>query len=143
MGTRKITGRQIGVTALVIVAVLAALVLAVMAYPVGGPPEGMVAVVLAFARRWFFAIFSTAFALVQFRVYLVRRRQEALLASHVPVSAFGLFTALWFVLAIAAIAYGVLQPDGWWEAAGWVTLGVVISVQLIVLGGLEQRSDST
>jgi hypothetical protein len=40
------------------------------------------------------------------------------------------------VLALAAIVYGVLGLEGWWEIAGWATLVLVICVQLIVLGKL-------
>jgi hypothetical protein len=89
-----------------------------------------------FLSHWFFAIFCVLFALTQARVYLTRRRQQARLANHVPTSAFGFFTALWCVLALAAIVYGVLGLEGWWEIAGWATLVLVICVQLIVLGKL-------
>jgi hypothetical protein len=102
--------------------------------------EGALEGTTAFLSRWFFAIFCAIFALAQLRVYVMRRRQEARVASHVPSGAFGLFTALWVVLAIAATVYGVTGVNGWWEIAAWAVLVVVICVQLIVLGGLERKA---
>jgi hypothetical protein len=102
--------------------------------------EGALEATTAFLSRWFFAIFCTIFSLAQVRVYGMRRRRQARVASHVPSGAFGLFTVLWLVMAIAAIVYGVTGVDGWWEIAAWAVLVVVICVQLIVLGGLEEKA---
>ena len=100
------------------------------------PTSGALGPMEAFLRRWFFAIFCTLYALAQARVYRMRRRQQARVAVHMRVFTFAFFMALWFVLAVAAVVYGIVGPRGWWETAAWVTVGLVICVQLIVLGRL-------
>jgi len=100
------------------------------------PTSGALEPVEVFLRRWFFAIFCTLYALAQARVYRMRRRQQARVAVHMRVFTFGFFMALWFVLAAAAVVFGIVGPGGWWETAAWVTVGLVICVQLIVLGRL-------
>lgn len=100
---------------------------------------GFLDAVSGFVSRWFFTVFCTVFAVAQARVYVARRRREARLARHVPASLFALFTALWAVLAVAGLVYGIVEPGRSWEVAGWITITVVICVQLFVLGGLERR----
>lgn len=100
---------------------------------------GFLDAVSGFVSRWFFTAFCTVFAVAQARVYVARRRREARLARHVPASPFALFTALWAVLAVVGLIYGIVEPGRSWEVAGWITITVVICVQLFVLGGLEQR----
>lgn len=90
-------------------------------------------------RRWFFAVFCVLFAITQVRVYLTRRRAEAHLARYVPSAPFAFFTALWSVLAVAGIVYGILELGLYWEIAGWITVALVVCVQLWVLGGIERR----
>jgi hypothetical protein len=111
-------------------------VIAVVALGFLLPTSGALEPMEVFLRRWFFAIFCTLYALAQARVYRMRRRQQARVAGHVSVFTFGFFTALWLVLAVAAIVYGIVGPGGWWETAAWVTVGLVICIQLIVLGRL-------
>jgi hypothetical protein len=106
------------------------------------PAAGALETVMNVLRRWFFAAFCTLYALVQARVYVVRRRREARVARDVPISAFGFFTAVWFALAVAAVVYGILEPAGWWETAAWVTIVLVICIEMIVLGRLYRRSES-
>lgn len=134
---RPTTKRQVLLTLLIITAVIAGLALAIIV-PAG---VGLDAAV-DFLSRWFFAFFCTLFALVQARVYQIRRRHAARLAREIPAGAFGLFTLLWLVLAVAAVVYGILDLEGWWEVAAWATVVVVICVQLLVLGGLQRRSES-
>jgi hypothetical protein len=123
---------------LVVLAIIAALAVAITV-------QGTTALdsAITYLARWFFAIFCTLFALAQARVYYVRRRRQARLATDVPLSAFGFFTFLWFLLSAAAIIYGINGAGGWWETAAWVTVVLVICVQLAVLGGLEQRTHKT
>lgn len=128
--------RQLSLTIIVIAAVILALVLAIV-WRRGGAPEEMTDLM----GRWFFAVFCTVYALAQLRVYVLRRRRAARVAADVPLSAFGFFTGLWFVLALAAIVYGIRGGGGWWETFGWVTIVAVICVQLLVLGGLARRTD--
>lgn len=129
--------RQLSLTIVVIAAVILGLVLAIV-WRMSGTLEGAV----EFLSRWFFAVFCTLYALAQLRVCLVRRRHEARVATGVPLSTFGFFTALWFVLALAAIVYGVQGGDGWLETAAWVTIVVVICVQQFVLGRLIKRTQT-
>jgi hypothetical protein len=130
--------RQLSLTIGVIAAVILALVLAIV-WRRGGALEGMT----DFLSRWFFAAFCTVYALAQLRVFVLRKKREARLAAEVPLSVFGFFMVLWFVLALAATFYGVRGGDGWWETFGWVTIVAVICVQLLVLGGLARRTDGT
>lgn len=127
--------RQLSLTIIVIAAVIIGLVLALL-WRRGGGLDGSI----EFARRWFFAAFCMAYALTQLRVFVLRKKREARLAAGVPVSAFGFFMIVWFVLAVASIAYGLRGGDGWWETGAWVTIVAVICVQLLVLGGLAQRT---
>ncbi len=129
--------RQISLTILVIAAVIVGLVLAIV-WRTSGALDGAV----EFLSRWFFAVFCTLYALAQLRVCVVRCRREARLASGIPLSAFAFFTALWFVLAAAAIVYGLQGGDGWMETAAWVTIVGVICVQLVVLGRFAQRAST-
>ncbi len=57
----------------------------------------------------------------------------------VPLAAHAVFTVIWAVLAVAAIVYGILDVGGLYEAVGWVTIVLMICIQLIVLGRLDQR----
>ncbi|MGD8698295.1 MAG: hypothetical protein PVJ43_03330 [Gemmatimonadales bacterium] len=129
-------GRQLSVTIAVIAAVIAGLVMAVV-WRTGGALDTAV----DFLGRWFFAVFCTVYALTQLRVYILRRKQEARVAAGVPPSAFGYFTVLWFVLAAAAVVYGIRGGGGWWETAAWVTIVAVICIQLFVLGRLIHRAN--
>ncbi len=129
--------RQISLTIIVIGAVIVGLVLA-MVWRTSGALDGAV----EFLSRWFFAVFCTLYALAQLRVCVVRCRGGARLESSIPLSAFAFFTALWFVLAIAAIVYGLQGGDSWMETAGWVTIVGVICIQLIVLGRFAQRANT-
>lgn len=129
--------RQTGLIVLVLLAVVMGLVLALL-IPAGGALETVMNVL----RRWFFAVFCTLYALAHARVYVVRRHRGARVARDVPVSAFGFFTAVWFALAAAAVVYGILEPAGWWETAAWVTIVLVICIEMIVLGTLYRRSES-
>ena len=98
--------------------------------------------VSGFVRRWFFAVFCTVFAIAQGRVYFMRSRKRARLARHVPASLFAVFAGVWGILAAAGLAYGILEPGGYWEVAGWITVTLVICVQLFTLGGIEQYTRS-
>lgn len=129
--------RQVTLTVAVIAAVIIGLVVAII-WRTGGALDGAI----EFLGRWFFAVFCTVYAVTQLRVYVLRRKREARLASGVPLSAFGYFTALWFALAVAATVYGIRGGDGWREAAAWVTIVVVICVQQFVLGRLIQRAET-
>lgn len=129
-------GRQLSLTVAVIAAVIVGLVLAVI-WRTGGALDPAV----DFLGRWFFAVFCTVYALTQLRVYVLRRKREARVAAGVPTSVFGYFTALWFVLAAAAVVYGIRGGDGWWETAAWVTIVALICIQLFVLGRLVHRAD--
>jgi hypothetical protein len=40
---------------------------------------------------------------------------------------------------VAAVIYGVLNVGGLYETTGWVTIVLMICIQLIVLGRLDQR----
>jgi hypothetical protein len=126
-----------GLTVFVLLAVVAGLVLAILI-----PASGNLDFVMGFLRRWFFAIFCTLYALTQARVYMLRRHDLAQVGPAMPVSAFGIFTAVWIALAVAAIVYGILEPTGWWEAAGWVVVILVICLELLVLGKLYRRSEA-
>lgn len=128
--------RRVSLTVIVIAAVVIGLVLAIV-WRRGGTLDGSV----EFLSRWFFAVFCTAYALAQLRVFFLRKNREARLAAGVPLAVFGFFMVVWFVLAAAAIVYGFQGGDGWWETGAWVTIVAVICVQLLVLGGLAQRAD--
>jgi len=127
--------RQLSLTIIVIAAVIIGLVLALL-WRRGGTLDGS----LELVRRWFFAVFCMAYALAQLRVFVLRKKREARLAAGVPLSAFGFFMVVWFVLAVVAIVYGLRGGEGWWETGAWVTIVAVICVQLLVLGGLAQRN---
>jgi hypothetical protein len=115
--------------------VVAGLVLAIL-IPVSGATETVTAIV----ARWFFAVFCTLYAAVQGRLYLkFRRAEQAEAYVGVPIGAYAAFTVIWAVLAVAAIIYGVLDIGGLYETAGWVTIVLMICIQLIVLGRLDQR----
>ena len=129
--SEKSTRNPTGLTALVLSAVVVGLVLA-MAIPASGSLDPVV----EFLGRWFFAIFCTLFAIVQLRVYVTRRHEEAHIAPYLPVSVFGVFAFIWVALALAAIVYGYFAPGGWWEKAGWVIIVSVICVELFLLGRL-------
>lgn len=103
---------------------------------------GVVEAVAGFVTRWFFAAFCVVFAVAQIRVYTTRRRREARVARYVPAAPFAFFTVLWILLAVAGIVYGVIEPRGYWEIAGWITIALVIIVQLFVLGGIERHTRS-
>jgi hypothetical protein len=126
-----------GLTVFVLLAVVAGLVLAILV-----PASGNFESIMGLLRRWFFAIFCTLYALTQARVYMLRRHDEAHVGRRMPVSAFGIFTAVWIGLAIAAIAYGILEPTGWWEKAAWVVVVSVICLEMVVLGKLYRRSEA-
>jgi hypothetical protein len=130
-------GRQLYLTIAVIAAVIIGLVAAIV-WRTGGALDGAV----EFLGRWFFAVFCTVYALAQMRVYVLRRKHGARLATGVPLSAFGYFMALWFALALAATVYAIMGGDGWRETAAWVTIVIVICVQQFVLGRLVRRSDT-
>ena len=133
----KSTRNPTGLTVFVLLAVVGGLVLAIAI-----PASGSLDTVVDFMGRWFFAIFCTLFAIVQLRVYVTRRHEEVHIAPYLPVSVFGVFAFIWVALAVAAIAYGFLAPDGWWEKAAWVVMVSVICVELFVLGKLVRaRSD--
>ncbi len=127
---------------LVFGAVVSGMVAAVLLLNFGA--TGVVEAVSGFVTRWFFAVFCVVFAIAQARVYLIRRREEARVARHVPAGPFGLFTVVWMVLAGAGIVYGIVEPGHYWEIAGWITITLVVCSQLFVLGGIEQsfRSDA-
>ena len=129
--------RQLSLTIAVIAAVVIGLVLAIV-WRTGGAID----VAVEFLGRWFFAIFCTVYAVAQLRVYVLRRKHEARLATGVPLSAFGFFTVLWFALALAAVLYGIHGGDGWRETAAWVTIVAVICIQQFVLGRLVHRADT-
>ncbi len=115
--------------------VVAGLVLAILV-PVSGATETVTRVV----ARWFFAVFCTLYAVVQGRLYFKFRRQELAEAYvGVPTGAYAAFTVVWAVLAVAAIIYGILDIGGLYETAGWVTVVLMICIQLIVLGHLDKR----
>ncbi len=116
--------------------VVIGLVLAVF-IPVSGAWEA----VTAFLVRWFFAVFCALYAVVQGRVYFMLRRRKVSdrAAEGVPVGAHGLFTIVWSVFAVAAVVYGVVGLDGWLETAGWIAIGSMICIQLLVLGRLDPR----
>lgn len=123
--------KQTSLTVIVLVATIGALALALLI-----PASGALDAAVGFLSRWFFAIFCTLYAFTQARVYVIRRRHQARMASYVSTSVFGFFAALWFALAVAAVVFGVLHLEGWWEVAAWATIVVVICVQLFVLGQL-------
>ena len=125
---------------LVFGAVVSGMAGAVLVFNLGA--SGFLDAVSGSVRRWFFTVFCTVFAVAQARVYVARRRHTARLARHVPATPFALFTALWVVFAVAGLIYGILDPGHYWEVAGWITITLVICVQLFVLGGLEQRRRS-
>lgn len=127
----KSTRNPTGLTVFVLLAVVAGLVLAIAI-----PASGTLDAVVDFMGRWFFAIFCTLFAVVQLRVYAMRRHEEVHIAPNLPVSVFGVFAFIWVALALAAIAYGFFAPGGWWEKAAWVVVVSVICVELLVLGKL-------
>ncbi len=107
-------------------------------------PGGWTDAMLEVAGSWFFAVFCTLYAIVQGRVYFMFRRRMAsedseTVATDVPVSAHGYFTIVWAALALAAIAYGIAGIGGWRETAAWVTILLVICIQLLVLGKLDRR----
>jgi uncharacterized membrane protein len=115
--------------------VVAGLVLAIL-IPVSGATETVTEIV----ARWFFAVFCTLYAVVQGRLYFkFRRRDKAEAYVGVPIGAYAAFTVIWVVLAVAAIVYGILDVGGLYETAGWVTIVLMICVQLIVLGRLDRR----
>jgi len=115
--------------------VVVGLVLAIL-IPVSGAMQTVTNVV----ARWFFAVFCTLYAVVQGRLYLKFRRQEKAEAYvGVPLGAYAAFTVIWAALAVAAIVYGILDAGGTYETAGWVTIALMICIQLIVLGKLDQR----
>jgi hypothetical protein len=130
-------GRQLSLKIAVIAAVIVGLVLAIV-WRTGGALD----VAIEFLGRWFFTIFCTVYAIAQLRVYVLRRKREARLATGVPLSAFGFFTALWFALALAAFVYGIRGGDGWRETAAWVTIVAVICIQQFVLGRLVRRAET-
>ncbi|NIN73386.1 MAG: hypothetical protein GTO46_15970 [Gemmatimonadetes bacterium] len=104
------------------------------------PVSGLTQTVTQLVARWFFAVFCTLYAVVQGRLYLKFRRAERAEAYvGVPIGAYAAFTVVWAVLAVAAILYGVFDVGGMYEAAGWVTIVLMICMQLIVLGRLDQR----
>jgi small-conductance mechanosensitive channel len=125
--------KQTSITVIVLVATIGAFALALLI-----PASGALDAAVGFLSRWFFAIFCTLYAFTQARVYVIRRRHQARMASYLSTSVFGFFAALWFTLAIAAVAFGFLRLEGWWEVAAWATIVVVICVQLFVLGRLVQ-----
>ncbi|UCF21461.1 MAG: hypothetical protein JSU87_08780 [Gemmatimonadota bacterium] len=98
--------------------------------------------VVKLVNRWFFALFCSLFAIAQLRVYQVRRRQQARLATHVPVAAFGIFAAIWVLLAIVSFLYGAVGLGRSWETAGWITIVLIICIQQLVLGKLTRSSES-
>lgn len=115
--------------------VVAGLVLAIL-IPVSGAKETVMAIV----ARWFFAVFCTLYAAVQARLYLkFRRAEKAEAYVGVPIGAYAAFTVVWAVLSVGAVVYGIVDPDGLYETAGWVTIVLMICIQLIVLGRLDQR----
>jgi hypothetical protein len=115
--------------------VVVGLVVAILV-PVSGATETVTNVV----ARWFFAVFCTLYAVVQGRLYLKFRRQEKAEAYvGVPIGAYAAFTVVWAVLAVAAILYGVLDVGSMYETVGWVTIVLMICIQLIVLGRLDRR----
>lgn len=121
------------------VAVLAAVIL-VLALAIVVQRGNQLDVAVEFLSRWFFAVFCTAYALAQARVYFLRKSQQVRVAMDMPVSPFGFFTVLWFALAVASVVYGVRGGDGWLEVAAWITIVLVICVQQLVLGRLQRRS---
>ncbi|UCC48842.1 MAG: hypothetical protein JSV41_01335 [Gemmatimonadota bacterium] len=116
--------------------------IAVLALGIVLPTSGALEPMEGFVRRWFFAVFCTLYAMAQARVYRMRRRRQARVASDMPVFSFGFFMLLWFVLAVAAVIYGIVGPGGRWETAAWVTVGLVVSVQLVILGRLQRRTET-
>ncbi len=115
--------------------VVVGLVLAIL-IPVSGATETVTDIV----ARWFFAVFCTLYAAVQGRLYFkFRRAEKAERYVGVPIGAYAAFTVIWAVLAVAAIIYGVLNVGGLYETGGWVTIVLMICIQLIVLGRLDQR----
>ena len=135
--TEMTSGRRRSLTALVMALVVIGLTIAIIL-----PTRGGLEPAADFLRRWFFAVFCGLYALVQVRVYAIRRRRQAKLARHVPLWPFSLFTVLWFVLAIAAIVYGFADVGERWAPTGWIAIGLLISVQLFVIGSIEQRHRS-
>jgi hypothetical protein len=115
--------------------VVVGLVLAIL-IPVSGATQTVTEIV----ARWFFAVFCTLYAVVQGRLYFkFRRKEKAEAYVGVPLAAHAVFTVIWAVLAVAAIVYGILGVRGLYETAGWVTIVLLICIQLIVLGRLDQR----
>ncbi len=115
--------------------VVVGLVVAIL-IPVSGATETVTGIV----ARWFFAVFCTLYAAVQGRLYLkFRQAEKAEAYVGVPIGAYAAFTVVWALLAVAAILYGILNMGGLYETAGWVTIVLMICIQLIVLGRLDQR----
>ncbi|UCC85240.1 MAG: hypothetical protein JSW46_10135 [Gemmatimonadota bacterium] len=115
--------------------VVAGLVLAILI-----PVSGVTETVTDLVARWFFAVFCTLYVGVQGRLYIkFRQAEKAEAYVGVPIGAYAAFTVIWAVLAVAAIVYGVLDVRGTYETAGWVTIVLMICIQLIVLGRLDQR----
>ncbi|UCC72798.1 MAG: hypothetical protein JSV86_20990 [Gemmatimonadota bacterium] len=115
--------------------VVVGLVLAIL-IPVSGAMETVTEAV----ARWFFAVFCTLYAIVQGRLYSkFRRRRSEGASAGVPVSAHGAFTAVWVVLAVLSIFYGIRGLGGRLEVAGWITIALVICMQMILLGRLDRR----
>lgn len=125
---------------LVFGAVISGMAAAVLVFNLGA--GNVLDVVSGFVRRWFFGVFCTVFAIAQGRVYFMRSREEARVARHVPASPFAIFAVVWGVLAVAGVVYGILEPGGYWEVAGWITVTLAICVQLFLLGGIEQHARS-
>ncbi|MGD2218115.1 MAG: hypothetical protein PVJ64_15265 [Gemmatimonadales bacterium] len=104
------------------------------------PVTGTIHTVTDVVARWFFAVFCTLYAGVQGRLYLkFRRAEKAEAYVGVPIGAYAVFTVIWTVLAVAATVYGIFNVGGTYETAGWVTIVLMICVQLIVLGRLDKR----
>jgi hypothetical protein len=115
--------------------VVVGLVVAVL-IPVTGATEAVTEIV----TRWFFAVFCTLYAIVQGRLYFrFRRRRRAGAYVGVPIAAHAVFTVIWAALAVAAVVYGILGVSRLVQTIGWVTIVLMICIQLIVLGRLDQR----
>lgn len=115
--------------------VVVGLVIAIL-IPVSGATETVTEIV----ARWFFAVFCTLYAIVQGRVYFkFRARRRVGEYAGVPLAAYAVFTGIWSAFAVAAIVYGILDVRGPFETAGWVTIVLLICIQMLVLGKLDQR----